>query len=92
LEKEKDARGKRLRDAIQQHPQERGVQKVKICIQLHFCLYFLSSFPNSNYFRNQEQFVRRLINAQSHFGTQQMDERLESREKLIQLKTHAKRF
>ena len=42
--------------------------------------------------RNQEQFVRRLINAQSHFATQGMDERIESRDKLIQLKTHAKKF
>jgi hypothetical protein len=51
----------------------------------------LLSFTYSFRHRNQEQFVRRLINAQSHFGTQ-MDERLESREKLIQLKTHAKKF
>ena len=43
-------------------------------------------------FRNQEQFVRRLINAQSHFATQGMDDRIESRDKLIQLKTQSKKF
>jgi len=35
--------------------------------------------------------VKRLINAQSHFGQLDMN-RLESREKLIQLKSTAKRF
>ena len=36
--------------------------------------------------------MKRLVNAQSHFTQQDMSERVESREKIAALKTHAKRF
>ena len=36
--------------------------------------------------------MKRLVNAQSHFTQQDMSERVESRDKIAALKTHAKRF
>ena len=45
-----------------------------------------------NAIRNQEQFVKRLVNAQSHFGHLDVSERLEYRDKVIALKTYAKKF
>lgn len=42
--------------------------------------------------RNQEQFVKRLVNAQSHFTQVDISERDENRDKLVALKTHAKKF
>jgi hypothetical protein len=36
--------------------------------------------------------VKRLVNAQSHFTSADVNDRIESRERLIALKTHAKNF